>query len=81
MASAESRCFICNNYDNNNNINNNFGWSLLMVCFFRNTFHLKGYLVCNIQKMWLKIALVNIGHGSVLCFDASKKVQSFLELY
>lgn len=51
-----------------------------MVCFFRNTFHLKGYLVCNIQKMWLKIALVNIGHGSVLCFDASKKVQSFLEL-
>ena len=43
-----------------------------MVCFFRNTFHLKGYLVCNIQKMWLKIALVNIGHGSVLCFDASK---------
>ena len=52
-----------------------------MVCFFRNTFHLKGYLVYNIQKMWLKIALVNIGHGSVLCFDASKKVQSFLELY
>ena len=51
-----------------------------MVCFFRNTFHLKGYLVCNIQKMWLKIALVNIGHGSVLCFDVSKKVQSFLEL-
>ena len=50
-----------------------------MVCFFRNTFHLKGYLVCNFQKMWLKIALVNI--GSVLCFDASKKVQTFLELY
>ena len=40
-----------------------------MVSFvFETLFHLKG--TCNIQKMWLKIALVNI--GSVLCFDASK---------
>ena len=29
--------------------------------------------------MWLKIALVNI--CAVLCFDASKKVQTFLEFY